>query len=126
MRSRKVPEQTIRKTLRGIFGLDVLRPGQREVIQSVLSGRDTLAIMPTGAGKSLCYQLPAVMLPGLTVVISPLIALMTDQHEKLAALGLRTSVVHSGLRAAQASASREDLGSGEAKFLLTTPEQLDG
>src|SRR5207253_7583280 len=117
-RPRSSTAATISRTLRDVFGLSELRPGQREVIKSVLSGRDTLAIMPTGAGKSLCYQLPAVMLPGLTVVISPLIALMTDQHEKLAALGLRTSVVHSGLRAAQASASREDLGSGEAKFLL--------
>ncbi|GBG15554.1 ATP-dependent DNA helicase RecQ [Novimethylophilus kurashikiensis] len=73
------------------FGVERLRPGQVEVIESVLDARDTLAIMPTGGGKSLCYQLPALIMPGTTVVVSPLIALMKDQAEKLDMKGLQPS-----------------------------------
>ena len=75
----------VERALRRVFGLRRLRAGQREVIARVLEGRPTLAVMPTGAGKSLCYQLPAVLLEGRTVVVSPLIALMKDQCEKLCA-----------------------------------------
>jgi len=85
----------MRELLRSVFGLEELRPGQRAVIDSVLSGRHTLAVMPTGAGKSLCYQLPALLLPGMTVVVSPLIALMRDQHDKLIALGVASAQVNS-------------------------------
>ena len=74
------------------FGLKELRPGQGEVIDAVCEGRPTVAVMPTGAGKSLCYQLPAVMLGGLTLVVSPLIALMKDQVDSLVALGIRGGV----------------------------------
>jgi ATP-dependent DNA helicase RecQ len=73
----------IRRTLREVFGLEKLRPAQREVIAQILAGEDVLALMPTGAGKSLCYQLPALHLEGMTVVVSPLISLMKDQSEKL-------------------------------------------
>ena len=66
----------LQKTLKKVFGLQRLRPGQREVVERVLQGHSTLAVMPTGAGKSLCYQLPAVLLPGTTVVVSPLVALI--------------------------------------------------
>jgi ATP-dependent DNA helicase RecQ len=69
--------------MKGTFGLSEFRPGQEDVIQSIVSGRDTVDIMPTGAGKSLCYQLPALHLPGTTVVVSPLISLMKDQCDKL-------------------------------------------
>ncbi len=79
--TRELPK--LRRVMREVFGHRRLRPGQEEVIRSVLSGRDTLAIMPTGAGKSLCYQLPAFLLPGCTVVISPLVALMKDQLDSL-------------------------------------------
>ena len=74
--------------LRRTFRLRRLRPGQQEVIDSVLAGRDTLAIMPSGAGKSLCYQLPALQMRGTTIVVSPLIALMKDQTDKMGELGV--------------------------------------
>src|SRR4029453_266417 len=84
----------IKSVLKSVFGLNSFRPGQLEVIQSVLGGSHTLAIMPTGAGKSLCYQLPAVLMPGMTVVISPLIALMRDQFEKMTDLGIEAVQVN--------------------------------
>ena len=86
--------------VRTVFGLSALRPGQQLVIDAVLSRQHTLAIMPTGAGKSLCYQVPAMLLPGMTVVISPLIALMRDQAEKVTALGLDAVEVNSAIPAA--------------------------
>ena len=82
------------------FRLPRLRPGQREVIESVLAGRDTLAIMPSGAGKSLCYQLPALHMGGTTIVVSPLIALMKDQADKLGERGVDAASVNSKLSAA--------------------------
>ncbi len=83
--------------LRRRFRLRRLRPGQREVIESVLAGRDTLAIMPTGAGKSLCYQLPALHMKGTTIVVSPLISLMKDQADKLDGLGVDAASMNSEL-----------------------------
>ena len=73
----------INETLKHYFGYDSLRPGQKELIEGILQGRDVLGIMPTGAGKSLCYQVPALMLDGITLVVSPLISLMTDQVKAL-------------------------------------------
>lgn len=82
--STSVPNQNeLKKTLRKTFGISHFRPGQNDVIQSVLHGQYTLAVMPTGSGKSICYQIPALSLPGTTVVVSPLISLMKDQAEKL-------------------------------------------
>src|SRR3954469_16141422 len=78
----------LRQAMQDTFGISTLRPGQQQVIDSVLQRRDTLAIMPSGAGKSLCYQLPALKMPGVTVVVSPLIALMKDQAEKLEDAGV--------------------------------------
>ena len=95
MRLTKRLEARLYHTLENTFGLSEFRPGQEAVIRSALAGRNTLAIMPTGAGKSLCYQLPAVLLPGMTIVISPLIALMKDQCDKLIELGLRASQINS-------------------------------
>src|SRR5437879_441938 len=79
------------------FALSEFRQGQAEVISAVLSGRNVVVVMPTGAGKSLCYQLPAVMLPGVTLVVSPLIALMQDQVEQLSARGIAATFVNSTL-----------------------------
>src|SRR6476620_929830 len=86
-----------KESLEEIFGLSHLRPGQKEVIESVLEGRDTLAVMPTGSGKSLCYQLPALNMPGTTIVVSPLISLMKDQVGKLQDAGVAAAEVNSTL-----------------------------
>src|SRR6187455_1883610 len=99
----------VRATLKKVFGLDEFRPGQEEVVDSALAGRNTLAIMPTGAGKSLCYQLPAVLLPGVTVIISPLIALMKDQCDKLVELGLAASQVNSAQTAQETRDAVNDI-----------------
>src|SRR3954453_17749433 len=93
----------IKRLMQGTFGLSEFRPGQQEVIRSIVAGRDTVAVMPTGAGKSLCYQLPALHLPGVTVVVSPLIALMKDQTDKLVALGVRARQLNSSIDAAELS-----------------------
>ena len=87
----------IRKTLREVFGLQRLRPLQLDVMQQVLQGISTLAVMPTGAGKSLCYQLPALLLPGTTVVVSPQVALMRDQCDALLAKGITPCQVNSAI-----------------------------
>src|ERR671929_1810407 len=91
----------MRRTLSDVFGLEELRPGQAEVIRSVLEGRHTLAVMPTGAGKSLCYQLPALHLPGTTIIISPLISLMKDQVDKLEGAGLDAAQLNSSLTSSE-------------------------
>jgi ATP-dependent DNA helicase RecQ len=110
--------------LRRVFGISELRPGQRAVIDSVLAGRHTLAIMPTGAGKSLCYQAPALIKPGMTLVVSPLIALMRDQLEKLRALGLPAVQINSAVPAGDIQRARAKIGRRSVEFIFTTPEQL--
>jgi ATP-dependent DNA helicase RecQ len=117
-------QRRIASALRDVFHIPRLRPGQRLVIEQVLDGRSTLAIMPTGAGKSLCYQLPAVLLPGRTVVVSPLIALMKDQCEHLRANGIPAVQINSALdsdEAREALAAAED---GSARIVMLTPEKL--
>jgi ATP-dependent DNA helicase RecQ len=115
---------TVTRSLRRTFGLEQLRPGQREVIEAVLAGRDTLAIMPTGAGKSLCYQLPALHLEGMTIVVSPLIALMKDQVDKLRELGLDAVEINSTITGRQERAALEHIEGERSEFLFTTPERL--
>src|SRR5262245_66452206 len=112
------------KLLRRRFGLKGLRPGQREVIESVLAGRDTLAIMPAGAGKSRCYQLPTLHMRGTTIVVSPLIALMKDQSDKLEERGVDAAAVNSALSARERREAMRRIRGGEADFIFTTPEQL--
>lgn len=111
--------------MRGTFGLDDFRPGQEDVIRSIMEGHDTIAVMPTGAGKSLCYQLPALHLPGTTVVVSPLIALMKDQTDKLQALGVRARQVNSAVSAAEVTDALAAIGKGEVEFVFATPERLE-
>jgi ATP-dependent DNA helicase RecQ len=123
-----VPQKrsTVRLTslLKNVFGIHELRPGQRAVIDAVLAGTHTLAIMPTGAGKSLCYQVPALIKPGMTVVISPLIALMRDQLDKLRALGLPAVQINSAATADEIQHARARIGRRKVEFVFTTPEQL--
>ena len=111
--------------MRGTFGLSEFRPGQEDVIQSVLASRDTIAIMPTAAGKSLCYQLPAMHMPGTTVVVSPLISLMKDQCDKLNELGLAARQVNSTVPAADVAATLEGIAAGQVEFVFATPERLE-
>ena len=114
----------IAKVMRHVFGVSELRPGQRAVIDAVLAGRHTLAIMPTGAGKSLCYQVPAMLMPGMTVVVSPLIALMRDQFDKLSGLGLEAVQINSAIPLADTRRARARIGRRAVEFVFTTPEQL--
>jgi ATP-dependent DNA helicase RecQ len=114
----------MRRTLRETFGLDKLRPGQAEVIRSVLEGNNTLAIMPTGAGKSLCYQLPSLHLPGTTVVVSPLISLMKDQVDKLEEAGLEASQLNSALTTQEHEENLEQIKTEKNDFIFVTPERF--
>ena len=114
----------MRRTLRQTFGLENLRHGQAEVIRSVLEGNNTLAIMPTGAGKSLCYQLPSLHLPGTTVVVSPLISLMKDQVDKLEQAGLEASQLNSALTTQEHEENLEEIKSEKSDFIFVTPERF--
>jgi ATP-dependent DNA helicase RecQ len=122
--STSIPARRIQKTLRERFGLQQFRAGQEEVIHAVLAGRDAMAILPTGAGKSLTYQLPALLLPGLTVVVSPLIALMKDQTDKLEVLGVEAHAINSSLTTREQNQAESAVEHGEGKILYLTPERF--
>ncbi|WP_225784173.1 ATP-dependent DNA helicase RecQ [Xenophilus sp. Marseille-Q4582] len=113
-----------RRLARELFGHASLRPGQQKVVARVLGGEPLLAIMPTGAGKSLCYQLPALLLEGRTVVVSPLIALMKDQCEKLNARGVGAVQFNSQCSAQELAQAEQLLAEGAARLVFTTPERL--
>jgi ATP-dependent DNA helicase RecQ len=121
---RAVRRNAIAKLLRGVFGVERLRPGQQQVIDSVLDGKDTLAIMPTGSGKSLCYQIPAKMLGGTTIVVSPLISLMKDQLEKLQQLGVHATQVNSSLSAEEEHDALAGIRDRSHEIVFCTPERL--
>src|SRR6058998_124952 len=110
--------------LRARFGFDSFRPGQREAALAVLEGRDLVAVMPTGSGKSLCFQLPALLLEGTTVVVSPLIALMKDQVDGLRSRGIAVAAVHSGIGAVERAAAEADLAAGRLRLVYVAPERL--
>jgi len=116
--------RSMRKTMRDMFGIVRLRAGQEDIIRSVLQHKDTLATMPTGAGKSLCYQLPALHLEGTTLVVSPLIALMKDQADKLLAAGIDCTLVNSTLRSRAEREALERIAAGESGIVFVTPERL--
>ena len=122
--SAKQQGRKIQRLLRTVFGIERLRTGQQEVIDSVLAGRDTLAIMPTGSGKSLCYQIPAALLPGATVVVSPLISLMKDQLEKLAQLGVTAVQLNSSLSRGEEDEAIASIARGDKLIIFCTPERL--
>ena len=110
--------------LKRVFGYDTFRPLQREIMEASLDGRDVLAILPTGAGKSLCYQLPALARRGLTVVASPLIALMKDQVDQMQAAGVAATFLNSTLDGAQLRKRELKLERGEYQILYVAPERL--
>lgn len=114
----------LEQKLKEVFGYDTFRPHQREIAECFLSGRDSLAVLPTGAGKSLCYQLPAVVRDGLTVVVSPLIALMKDQVDQLTASGVAATFLNSTLNAGEARKRFAKLYAGEYRLLYLAPERL--
>src|SRR5438046_8218973 len=113
-----------RAALRQHFGFPDFRPGQTEAVESVLQSQDTLVVLPTGGGKSLCYQIPALMLPGLTVVISPLISLMKDQVDALVKRGIAATFVNSTLSPGEVSDRMSRVIRGETKLLYVAPERF--
>lgn len=116
---------TPKELLKTYFGYDTFRTGQEDIIQSVLSGRDALAVMPTGAGKSLCYQVPALIFPGITIVISPLISLMQDQVKSLNEAGIHAAYINSSLTETQISKAISRAQAGVYKIIYVAPERLE-
>ncbi len=112
------------EVLQTVFGYNTLRPGQQPVVDAILSGRDVLAVMPTGAGKSLCYQLPALCLPGITLVVSPLISLMRDQVMALVQQGVAAAFLNSSLTPGQYAKATANMAAGKYKIIYVAPERL--
>src|ERR1700749_2245297 len=108
-------------TLKKALGYDSFRPLQEEIITDALAGRDVFALLPTGGGKSLCFQLPAILREGLTVVVSPLIALMKDQVDALSAMGVPATFLNSPLDSAEVRARFRSLHRGEIRLLYAAP-----
>ncbi|AMJ66944.1 DNA helicase RecQ [Hymenobacter sp. PAMC 26628] len=122
----EAPERvaTLKHTLKEVFGYGQFRGTQEAVIHNVLSGSNTFVIMPTGAGKSLCYQLPALVVPGTAIVISPLIALMKNQVDQLGAFGVNAQVYNSTLTKTEMTRVRKDVMNGDVRLLYVAPESL--
>ncbi len=119
------PTVTPLQILKTYFGYDSFREGQTEIIDTILSGRDALAIMPTGAGKSLCYQVPALLLPGITLVVSPLISLMQDQVKSLNEAGIHAAYINSSLTEGQINKALSFAARGVYKIIYVAPERLE-
>jgi ATP-dependent DNA helicase RecQ len=119
-----LPTTDPRYLLKTVFGFDTFRPQQKEIIDRVLEGADTLLVMPTGGGKSLCYQLPALIRPGVGIVVSPLIALMQDQVDALRQLGVRAAYLNSSLSRKDQRAVAAQLRAGTLDLLYVAPERL--
>ncbi|HUT21809.1 MAG TPA: RecQ family ATP-dependent DNA helicase [Candidatus Bipolaricaulota bacterium] len=115
----------LEQQLEKYFKLNQFRPGQKEIIEAILDGKDTVALMPTGGGKSLCYQLPAILQDKLTIIISPLIALMKDQVDGLNARGVAATFINSSISVAEIQSRMEKILAGEIKILYVAPERLD-
>ncbi|AMJ62370.1 DNA helicase RecQ [Bosea sp. PAMC 26642] len=119
-------ESDARAILKSVFGYDDFRPGQWEVIEAALDGRDVFAVMPTGSGKSMCYQLPALVAGGLTLVVSPLIALMRDQVGQLTRAGVAAASLNSMNTESEATEAWNRLNAGDLRLLFVSPERLAG
>ena len=111
--------------LKKFFGYDNFRAGQEDIINNILNGRDCLGIMPTGAGKSICYQIPAMMFPGVTVVISPLISLMKDQVDSLNEVGIPATFVNSTLFSLEYNQTINNILYDVYKIIYIAPERLN-
>ena len=116
--------KTPKEALKAVFGYDSFRPGQEAVINAILDGRDILAVMPTGAGKSLCYQVPAMLLSGITLVISPLISLMQDQVKALNEAGVNAAFINSSLSEKELNDTFKNAYKGHYKIIYVAPERL--
>src|SRR5439155_11666946 len=116
--------QELREALSTHFGYDGFRPWQEAIIRSVLSGRPTIAILPTGGGKSLCFQLPALLFEGTTVVVSPLVALMKDQVDALRARGIAATFINSSLSDSERQERQAALRRGEYRLVYVAPERF--
>ena len=125
MQNQKRKDMNASEILKTYFGYDSFRNGQKEIIDSILEGRDALAIMPTGAGKSVCYQVPALLLSGITLVISPLISLMQDQVHALNEAGIHAAFINSSLTETQISKVLDLALQGTYKILYVAPERLE-
>ena len=119
-----MPERAAEQILRTTFGFEGFRPGQAEIVAEILDGRDVLAVMPTGSGKSLCYQLPALLRDGLTIVVSPLIALMRNQVAQLRGYGVAAAALNSANDAAENWAISDRITRGDLRLLYIAPERL--
>lgn len=124
MNARFTPESDPAEVLEHYWGYEGFRPVQADIIRSVLSGHDTLGLMPTGGGKSITFQVPAMMLPGLTIVITPLISLMKDQVDNLMARGIRATCIYSGLTMRETRLAYDRCRLGKSKILYISPERL--
>ena len=113
-----------REALKSVFGYDEFRPGQAEIVSAVLAGEDVFAVMPTGSGKSMCYQLPAVVDGGLTIVVSPLIALMRDQVRQMTGLGVAAATLNSASDPGEADKAWRRIEAGDLRLLFVSPERL--
>lgn len=118
------PLEQALEVLKRTFGYQAFRDGQASVIEQVLQGRDAVALMPTGGGKSLCYQLPAMLLPGVTIVVSPLVSLMDDQVSALQAMGIAAGAIHSGMPGSEVMDVLRGLQDGRTKLLYVAPERI--
>ena len=116
--------RTPEEVLKTLFGYDEFRSGQKSIVDSILSGRDTFAVMPTGAGKSICYQIPAMLLPGITLVISPLISLMQDQVKALNDAGISAAFINSSLTVSDFYETVREVRKGVYKIIYVAPERL--
>jgi len=112
------------KTLLATFGLSEFRPGQREVVDAIAAGEDVMCVMPTGGGKSLCYQLPSLARDGTTIVVSPLIALMKDQVDAMQKLGIKAKLINSSLTSAEQSVVLDEMANGSLNLVYVAPERL--
>ena len=122
-----ISSQTLHKNLRDIFGYNSFRGEQEEIIKNLLEGNDSMVIMPTGGGKSMCYQLPALISNGCSIIVSPLIALMKNQVDVLRGYYKDDSIAHvlnSSLTKTQTAQVKEDIASGKTKLLYVAPESL--